>query len=163
GGGDQRRQADGVSRQPRADRPRRQGLRGGQADVHSARGAAADPAGGLGAGRGQEGERQRAPGRRRRRGAGAVRATADRGPSPVRCVEGAPTLAAEVRSENDRGDAAEADMAAKRADYFAAGTSVVWDVDPVAETIDCYRAAAPTQPVRFRRGEIADAEPAVPG
>ena len=37
-------------------------------------------------------------------------------------------------------------MAEKRADYFAAGTQVVWDVDPLAETIAVYRADAPTQP-----------------
>src|SRR5574341_258583 len=43
--------------------------------------------------------------------------------------EGAPVFAAEVRSENDYGPAAESEMAKKRADYFAAGTLVVWDVD----------------------------------
>ena len=35
-------------------------------------------------------------------------------------------------------------MAAKRADYFEAGTKVVWDVDPEAELIQCYRARRPT-------------------
>ncbi len=54
-------------------------------------------------------------------------------------------------------------MAAKRADYFAAGTLVVWDVDPEADLVHAYRAAAPDRPVTFRRGEVADAEPAVPG
>ena len=83
--------------------------------------------------------------------------------NPMRFVEGPPTFAADVRSENDYGDAAEAEMSAKRADYFAAGTQVVWDVDPVAETIDCYRRSAPDQPVRWVRGQSADAEPAVPG
>jgi Uma2 family endonuclease len=88
------------------------------------------------------------------------------GPRPInrmRFIEGAPNFAGEVRSENDYGVAAEAEMAAKRADYFAAGTLVVWDVDPQAETVAVYRADAPTQPVVYRRGEIADAEPAVPG
>jgi len=88
------------------------------------------------------------------------------GPHPVnrmRFIEGPPTFAAEVRSENDYGDVAEADMGAKRADYFAAGTLVVWDVDPLAETVTVYRAATPTQPVVYRRGETAEAEPAVPG
>jgi len=33
-----------------------------------------------------------------------------------------------VRSENDYGLAAEGELATKRADYFAAGTRVVWDV-----------------------------------
>lgn len=88
------------------------------------------------------------------------------GPFPandMRFIAGPPTFAAEVRSESDYGDAAEAEMAAKRADYFTAGTLVVWDVDPVADTISCYRAANPTQSIIFRRGDIADAEPAVPG
>lgn len=81
----------------------------------------------------------------------------------MRFLEGAPAFAVEVRSENDHGPAPEREMAAKRADYFEAGTLVVWDVDPAAEVIDCYRAAQPTQPVRFVRGQTADAEPAVPG
>ena len=34
-----------------------------------------------------------------------------------------------MRSENDYGRSVEEKMAAKRADYFAAGTLVVWDVD----------------------------------
>jgi Uma2 family endonuclease len=68
-----------------------------------------------------------------------------------------------VRSENDYGNAAELEMAAKRVDYFAAGTQVVWDVDPVAETVAVYRATDPTNPILFRRGDTADAEPAVPG
>src|SRR5437763_13109590 len=81
----------------------------------------------------------------------------------MRFFQGAPDFAAEVRSENDYGDAAEEAMAAKRADYFAAGTLVVWDVDPIAETVAVYRASAPDNPVIFHRGEIAAAEPAVPG
>ena len=35
-------------------------------------------------------------------------------------------------------------MAAKRADYFEAGTLVVWDVDPVAETVARIGPIAPT-------------------
>jgi Uma2 family endonuclease len=88
------------------------------------------------------------------------------GPRPanrMRFIEGAPTFAVEVRSENDYGPAAEAEMAAKRDDYFAAGTQVVWDVDPEAETVAGYRAADLAHPVVFRQGETADAEPAVPG
>jgi Uma2 family endonuclease len=54
-------------------------------------------------------------------------------------------------------------MADKRADYFAAGTQVVWDVDPLAETVTVYRATVPDQPTVYRRGEVAEAEPAVPG
>lgn len=88
------------------------------------------------------------------------------GPMPtnmMRFIEGTPDFAVEVRSENDYGRAAEAQMAAKRADYFAAGTKVVWDVDPVAGVIDCYSPDSPETPVRFARGQTANAEPAVPG
>ena len=54
-------------------------------------------------------------------------------------------------------------MAAKRADYFAAGTLVVWDVDLLGpDTIRSYE-TADGEPTVFRRGEVADAEPAVPG
>ncbi len=53
----------------------------------------------------------------------------------MRFIEGPPTFAVEVRSENAYTPAAEIEIAAKRADYFAAGTLVVWDVDPIAETI----------------------------
>src|SRR5581483_9501432 len=81
----------------------------------------------------------------------------------MRFIEGVPDFAAEVRSENDYGPAAELEMAAKRADYFLAGTQVIWDVDPIAETVTVYRATDPTNPIVFRRGDIADAEPAVPG
>ena len=82
----------------------------------------------------------------------------------MRFLEGAPIFAVEVRSENDYGPAAERAMAEKRADYFACGTLVVWDVDLLGEdVIKSYKASDPEHPVIFRRGEIADAEPAVPG
>jgi Uma2 family endonuclease len=88
------------------------------------------------------------------------------GPLPVnrmRFMEGAPTFAVEVRSENDYGAAAETEMANKRTDYFEAGTLVVWDVDPQAETVAVYRAADPSVATMYRRGERAEAETAVPG
>ncbi len=75
-----------------------------------------------------------------------------------------PVFAVEVRSENDYGPAAERQMAAKRADYFAAGTLVVWDVDlQNEEVVAKYTATAPTEPQLFRRGAVADAAEAVPG
>ena len=78
-------------------------------------------------------------------------------------VPGPPTFAVEVRSKGDYGPAAEAAMAAKRADYFQAGTVVVWDVDPHDRCVRVYRALAPDQPTAFTMGQQADAEPAVPG
>lgn len=89
-----------------------------------------------------------------------------RGPFPIdpmRFIQGSPHFAAEVRSENDYGPVAESEMADKRADYFQAGTEVVWDVDTLAECIHVYRATDPNNPTTFHKGEIADAEPAVPG
>ena len=47
----------------------------------------------------------------------------------------APAFAAEVRSKGDYGPRAEREMADKRADYFAAGTQVVWDVDLLDEAV----------------------------
>ncbi|HEX4610225.1 MAG TPA: hypothetical protein VH092_18680 [Urbifossiella sp.] len=52
---------------------------------------------------------------------------------------------------------------AQRLYYFEAGTLVVWDVDPIGRTITRYTAAAPFTPLVFRRGNVADAEPALPG
>lgn len=79
-------------------------------------------------------------------------------------LDGAPLFAAEVRSEGDYGRVAERAMAAKRADYFAAGTLVVWDVDVLRDAIvRVYRASDPDQPALYGRGEVAEAEPAVPG
>lgn len=88
------------------------------------------------------------------------------GPFPdndMRFLEGAPVFAVEVRSEGDYGPAAEAALAAKRADYFEAGTLVVWDVDPIAELIRKYQTGSPAQPTVFCRGKVADAEPAIDG
>ncbi|MFE1746942.1 Uma2 family endonuclease [Coleofasciculus sp. H7-2] len=85
-------------------------------------------------------------------------------PSGGKFLEGAPVFAAEVRSENDYGEAAEAEMATKRQDYFAAGTLVVWDVDVLkAKVVRVYRASNPSQPQVYCRGEVAEAEPALPG
>lgn len=82
----------------------------------------------------------------------------------MRFLEGAPVFAVEVRSEHDYGPAAERAMAAKRADCFACGTLVVWDVDLLSpDVIKSYQASAPDHPHIFRRGDLADAEPAVPG
>lgn len=83
--------------------------------------------------------------------------------NPMRFIEGAPTFAVEVRSENDYSPAAEAEMAEKRFDYFQAGTLVVWDVDTQADCIHVYRADDPEHPITFHRGDTAHAEPAVPG
>jgi Uma2 family endonuclease len=87
------------------------------------------------------------------------------GPNPgMKFLEGAPVFAVEVRSEGDYGPAADRAMAEKRADYFAAGTLVVWDVDLLSDDpVRVYRAGDPDNPTFYPRGQMAEAEPAVPG
>ncbi len=78
-------------------------------------------------------------------------------------LEGAPIFAVEVRSESDYGPTAEQKMATKRADYFAAGTLVVWDVDVLRKkVIHVYRATDPQTPTNYHKGQIDEAEPALP-
>ncbi|HEX8685666.1 MAG TPA: Uma2 family endonuclease [Pyrinomonadaceae bacterium] len=86
------------------------------------------------------------------------------GEATMKFFEGAPVFAAEVRSEGDYGPKAEEAMARKRADYFAAGTRVVWDVDLLSETpVRVFRAGDAENVTVYRRGETAEAEPALPG
>ena len=87
------------------------------------------------------------------------------GPEPgMKFYQGPPVFAVEVRSEGDYGPNAERQMAAKRADYFAAGTLVVWDVDLLSENVvRVYRSNDPEKPTIHKRDQIGEAEPAVPG
>lgn len=82
----------------------------------------------------------------------------------MKFFEGAPVFAVEVRSEGDYGTQAESKMARKRADYFAAGSLVVWDVDLLGEdVVKSYSSTDPNSPTIYRHGDVATAEPAVPG
>jgi len=82
----------------------------------------------------------------------------------MRFFEGAPVFAVEVRSENDYGPAVEERIQQKRADYFACGTLVVWDVDLLsADVVKVYRASDHEHPTIYRSGDMAEAEPAAPG
>jgi len=82
----------------------------------------------------------------------------------MKFLPAAPTFAVEVRSEGDYGPKAERAMAEKRADYFAAGTLAVWDVDLLNTiVVRLYLGTNPEQPLCFQRGQIAHAEPALPG
>lgn len=86
--------------------------------------------------------------------------------SEMRFFDGAPIFAVEVRSEGDYGPSAEEKIEAKRADYFSAGTQVVWDVDLLSAEAVVKKFVAPNSvnPASvFGRGQTADAEPAVPG
>lgn len=79
-------------------------------------------------------------------------------------LPGLPVFAVEFRSPEDYGPTAEQRLLEKQSDYFAAGTQGVWDVDLQGEsTIPAYASDAPNAPRLYRRGEVANAEPAVPG
>ncbi len=79
-------------------------------------------------------------------------------------IDGAPVFAVEVRSKDDYGPAAERALVAKRADYFAAGSLVVWDVDVLDKHIvHVYRSTDSDTRISYRRGASAEAEPALPG
>jgi Uma2 family endonuclease len=85
-------------------------------------------------------------------------------PAQMGPFEGAPVFAVEVRSAGDYGPRAERLHAEKRDDYFAMGAQVVWDVDLLSnDVVKVYRASAPETPTIYRPGDIAEAEPAVPG
>lgn len=82
----------------------------------------------------------------------------------MKFFDGAPRFAVEVRSEGDYGPAAERDLAAKHKDYFDTAALVVWDVDLLSrDAVRVYRASDPLTPTICRRGDKAEAEPAVPG
>ena len=88
-------------------------------------------------------------------------------PAGMKFLPEPPVFAVEVRSEGDYGPAAERDMQAKREDYFATTTEVVWDVDLLGSEAIIRKftksGGAQTPVAVYNRGEIADAEPAVPG
>jgi len=87
-------------------------------------------------------------------------------PSGMKFLEGAPIFAVEVRSENDYGPAAERAMKEKRADYFAAGTEAVWDVDLQSDEavvrLFTNEGGAETPADTFARGAEATAGDALP-
>ena len=81
----------------------------------------------------------------------------------MRFLEEAPVFAVEVRSEGDYGSFAEKRMAAKRRDYFAAGTLCVWDVDVLSDDlIKSYHFSDTENPIIYRRGDLADAVDQIP-
>lgn len=80
-------------------------------------------------------------------------------------INGPPLFAVEVRSRDDYKLKGQRAMLDKRRDYFAAGTLVIWDVDPVgADVVRVFRDGNAEVPaVIYRRGDLAEAEPAAPG
>lgn len=77
-------------------------------------------------------------------------------PLPVGFFPGAPDLAVEVLSPDDR----PGEVAAKVADYLKAGSAAVWVADPEAGTITVH-----TRQVAMKYGadEVLDGDPVLPG
>ncbi len=73
----------------------------------------------------------------------------------MKFISGIPVFAVEVRSEHDYGPAKDREYAEKRADYFAVGTAVVWDVDPIRRTVYSYQRDDPDAPIVFNDDDSA--------
>lgn len=68
-----------------------------------------------------------------------------------------PDLAVEVLSENNT----PGEMTVKRGEYFTAGVTVVWEIDPRQRTVTVY--TAPAQGVTLTASDTLDAAPVLPG
>ena len=73
-------------------------------------------------------------------------------------------FAVEVRSEGDYGPKADQAIEAKQPTTSRPERNSSGDVDILSDdVVKSYRADVPDTPVIYRKGEIADAEPALPG
>ena len=75
----------------------------------------------------------------------------------LRAFEGAPDLAVEVLSPSD----APAEVRAKVAEYLAAGTRLVWLVDPEVQAVTVYRSLL--APRVMGEDDLLDGDDVVPG
>jgi Uma2 family endonuclease len=78
-------------------------------------------------------------------------------PRPRGYIEGPPDLAVEIRSPSDRPRR----VAEAVADYLAAGTPVVWVVDPGQRTVAVHRPSAPREV--YGVGDVLDGGRELPG
>jgi Uma2 family endonuclease len=72
-------------------------------------------------------------------------------------IEGGPDLAVEVRSPHDR----QREIDERVADYFAAGTTLVWVVDPATRTIVVHTPDAPDR--TLTEADVLDVGDVLPG
>ena len=79
------------------------------------------------------------------------------GPLPLRITDMVPAFVVEVRSPSDRGG----EIAVKTRRWLAAGCQLVWNVDPVAATVDAHGADGTTR--HFNPEDVLDAQPLLPG
>ncbi len=78
-------------------------------------------------------------------------------------ITGGPLFAVEIRSPGDYGSQMDDEYATKRQLYFDAGTHVIWNVNPRDRTVTKYTSDRPEYPTVYEMGDVADAEPALPG
>lgn len=76
---------------------------------------------------------------------------------PGQILDMAPDLAVEVLSPSNTKD----EMARKRQEYFAGGTRLVWEVDPIKRTVRVY--TSPTRPRLLREDKMLDGGDVLPG
>jgi Uma2 family endonuclease len=86
-----------------------------------------------------------------------ARRSDERAAPTVGYLAGAPDLAVEIRSPSDR----VADLHGKIADYLAAGTRLVWVLDPVARNVRVYRSLL--EPRALGPEDLLDGEDVLPG
>jgi Uma2 family endonuclease len=77
--------------------------------------------------------------------------------NPLKHIPFGPDLAVEVRSPNDR----DAEVEEKIGMWLAAGSQLVWDVDPEDRTVRVYRKGA--EPVTLREDQEIDGGDVIPG
>lgn len=81
----------------------------------------------------------------------------DSGPLPSRITDLVPALVVEVRSPSDR----RGEVATKTRRWLAAGCRLVWNVNPVAETVQAHHQDGAVR--LYNPEETLDAEPVLPG
>lgn len=95
---------------------------------------------------------------------GETAAALPTGESLLSNLESQPDFIVEIGTSGDDSRLTERTLALTRATAFAAGTLVIWDVDLLRdEVVRVYRADDAATVTIYRRGEWAEAEPAVPG
>ena len=70
-----------------------------------------------------------------------------------------PDLVVEVLSESNT----RAEMELKRHDYFAPGTKLIWQIDPLGRTAAVYRPGAPNDPQMIESAGVLDGEDVLRG
>ncbi|MBI1901981.1 MAG: Uma2 family endonuclease [Planctomycetia bacterium] len=85
----------------------------------------------------------------------------DRLPGRRRPTEAIPAVAPDLAVEILSADNTAAEMEQKRADYFAAGTKLVWEIDPELRTVRVFR--SPDEPRLLRAADTLDGGDVLPG